>query len=962
MAKKTISNTFTVNTVEDGESAPYYFQEWFAWSNNSTTSSATTPPVITGSWATSIPAQGSYAYLWRKSIRYVWNENTRQYSAETAQYFRMSGTNGTSISTKGSVGYQTSQQATQHGGGTSLDDITNPSDGDAYVVGLDLEENEGWLYQWTIESGSWIPLGQFKGESGKTYYTHIAWATNVNYNSSGVVTSVDDFTTDKSPNDTTHLWMGVLVNESSGVDPDDDTSYTWSYTKGVQGNAGKDAQYIYLKGTARDENSSTTTQIPPVVNVNGGTNLATSNRGLNLVTINRQTLQRVESINYDTYNSGDGITNLISKLNSLSNNVFVCLVSSDAIGWSNSLITALQGYGMGDLPYTATGRYPFLFIGYKNLGKGNGLTRMRNVGSYTDVVELSVYIANGALTIKDGDTVQAQYAPNDNPTSSQIHTTWQNGDLYMRTRQSYETTWSSWHKIVGENGDETDYKFNISKEETSSSPTDAPSNCYYETWQDAPVETTSTYPYLWMKVVKKTWNESTQSYDSGIPSYARVTGEKGDKGADAPYIELSRSTILYRANSEGYSIESQNFAITYALKVRGNTCAIANVDNISISLPSHVTVVSGTKTTSGCTINCTHSRIMSGVITITITGTYDGVTYSATGTITVDSSREGERGDQGDPGDTGPRGKIGRFFYFAGVFDQNDESKTFEVNDAQAPYFEHTVDGQKRYHVFNYDTNGTYTMAQMWAISNNWNSAPWEVMTNDFKYLITEALFGAYAKLGSWVFNGDYMFSQEASDGSTDYQNFYNSTTGQWTKNPNILLNAYDGSGHLAGGAISWGSSGDPKIVIGDSNGYSMVLSSSQDDTLGRGMSFKSGTSIKMILGIDPNSGDGGIVWNNSSNCFLNDKWHVSKAEYGQYDCYAKTVTASGEPSVELQTIKTNRQATLKMGAKVSANNEFGYINASDYLFIESELRLKIGDFIYIISIDGNGFIKGQLV
>ena len=48
MGKKTISNTFTVNTIIDGESAPYYFQEWFAWSNDPSTSSVITPPTISG--------------------------------------------------------------------------------------------------------------------------------------------------------------------------------------------------------------------------------------------------------------------------------------------------------------------------------------------------------------------------------------------------------------------------------------------------------------------------------------------------------------------------------------------------------------------------------------------------------------------------------------------------------------------------------------------------------------------------------------------------------------------------------------------------------------------------------------------------------------------------------------------------------------------------------------------------
>ena len=214
------------------------------------------------------------------------------------------------------------------------------------------------------------------------------------------------------------LWMTQSVKHTA---LDGTVTYdTWGAATRVSGNNGtngKDAQYIYLKGTARDVNNTITTTIPCVVNVNGGTNAATVNRGLNLVTINRQTLAVVESVNYDTYGqiaeTGTGITNLITKLDALDNTVFVCLVSYDAVGWNSSLITALQNFGMGDLPYTQTGRYPFLFIGYKGLGKGNGLMRMHDVGAYTDVVELAAYVANGALSAgADGeDAVSIDITP-----------------------------------------------------------------------------------------------------------------------------------------------------------------------------------------------------------------------------------------------------------------------------------------------------------------------------------------------------------------------------------------------------------------------------------------------------------------------------------------------------------------------------------------------------------------------
>jgi len=57
-------------------------------------------------------------------------------------------------------------------------------------------------------------------------------------------------------------------------------------------------------------------------------------------------------------------------------------------------------------------------------------------------------------------------------------------------------------------------------------------------------------------------------------------------------------------------------------------------------------------------------------------------------------------------------------------------------------------------------------MAQMWGLTEesegqkSFNNAPWEVMTNDFKYLITQAIFGQYAHFGGAIINGDWMISQ----------------------------------------------------------------------------------------------------------------------------------------------------------------------------------------------------------
>lgn len=562
MGKKAISNTFTVNTVEDGESAPYYFQEWFAWSNDSTTASVTTSPNIEGSWATSIPTQGSYAYLWRKSIRYVWNDNTRQYTAETPQYFRMSGTNGTSISVKGTVlgiAYTDAEaeefsRIWQNGDkfiyytGQSWSLYTNVngsavpsslSDGDAYT-----SKEDGHLYMYSTESSSVIDLGEFKGESGKTYYTHIAWAINVTI-SGGVVTSVEGFTTDKSPNDTTHLWMGVLVNESSGADPSDATSYTWSYTKGVDGKNGTIYDISFEEAWCRVDNAK-------------------------------------------------------------------------------DITARLVGYAY----------------------KISGETR----------------------SIMPNATILYGYKPNDSSTFAST-TTNNNG------------------------------KFDVGD------------------WFDG----------------------------DNVDEYA--------KGSN------------------------QIFA---AIEVNGN-------------------------------IVCTKY----------VTMAYDG-----------------------QAGQTGQRGKIGRFFYFGGVWENIASTDSFVLNDAQAPYFEHTESGQKRFHVYNPDANpssGTISKAVM--AQTSWGNKPWESMTNDFKYLITEAIFAKFAHLGSFIISGDYFISQygtlfynnngtiettviNASNvsklfgGSVAYAWFADSdpmvdtmpTTGNYKFRPTKCIDALSGEEWMAGGNMHVSPDGDVLI------------------------------------------------------------------------------------------------------------------------------------------------------
>lgn len=116
----------------------------------------------------------------------------------------------------------------------------------------------------------------------------------------------------------------------------------------------------------------------------------------------------------------------------------------------------------------------------------------------------------------------------------------------------------------------------------------------------------------------------------------------------------------------------------------------------------------------------------------------------------------------------GEQGKIGRFYYYAQKW-EDSTTVSYEVTDTEAPYFYYN----NNYWVFNPTTNGTYSMHDMGTPSDN--TTGWELMYNDFKFIISQAIFSDFAKLGSAVFNKDFMISQWGEKNglqSTAYQTF----------------------------------------------------------------------------------------------------------------------------------------------------------------------------------------------
>ena len=748
------------------------------------------------------------------------------------------------------------------------------------------QSGDKWMRTSSDGGTTWSDAAKIVGENGSE--TDYSFGISQYKTTTNAETAPSDITiwSDNPIEVTTakpYLWSRVVKKDGSG------TAINTSYIR-LTGEDGADAQYIYLKGTARDVDGTITDTIPCEVKVNGGTSLvAEQRRGLNLVTINRQTLARVESINYDTYGEAAGetgargITDLIARLGSLDDSVFVCLVSFDAIGWQRPadvtagtypLITALQGYGMGELPYTATGRYPFLFIGYKNLGKGNGLTRMRNLGAYTDVVELSVYVANGALTVKDGkdgeNAIDYKIVFTD-PTFALDPNTKKNvvsikGAVYKDNVKITNITVANFAmRFVKSDGTVRELKaenndFGIQNNEFVTSF----GNGNVADYKTFVVDYKSAGTVVTQNSLARTvYGEKGMDAISGYADYLYSRDDAGNnrpaasasllgkidlleyhdgnsdridicEGSDGSYSwegygasDYPDGTMfvcrvdnhIYRATANGWQDEGRfkgDNAVVYKIEFTDSTFALdPNTAQNVVDVRGIVYKSDGGNTSVFTTLGTDSSlelyflktnpvsgqppiqeQIPANLITISngafSTNSQDGapdrgemaiiaIVKIGTGSNAKEVTRANiPRGKYGTDGAPGSRGKRGRSYYYAQPW-QDNPNVSYLVNDSVAPYFYLEDDGE--YYVYNPvgDVNDKVSMHDMGKPSTS--NPNWEQMQSKFKYLITEAIFGNFAKFGSAIISGDWMISTNGTIDGTAYNNgalYNNSAAYTW--------------------------------------------------------------------------------------------------------------------------------------------------------------------------------------
>lgn len=176
------------------------------------------------------------------------------------------------------------------------------------------------------------------------------------------------------------------------------------------------------------------------------------------------------------------------------------------------------------------------------------------------------------------------------------------------------------------------------------------------------------------------------------------------------------------------------------------------------------------------------------------------------------SGEQGPAGADGPAGTPGQPGARGQLVYPAGVYDVN---KSYITDSNSAPYVLDKTDNN--YYVLNTQMTWKGTEQDNKTPSQSYKESGGSV------WLLFDAFDAIYAKIGiianglvgSAVFNGDYMFSQQGINPSssnattTDYENFDKDHIYDGTFTPNIMFNFATGAGHLAAGKLLFDEEGN---------------------------------------------------------------------------------------------------------------------------------------------------------
>lgn len=165
--------------------------------------------------------------------------------------------------------------------------------------------------------------------------------------------------------------------------------------------------------------------------------------------------------------------------------------------------------------------------------------------------------------------------------------------------------------------------------------------------------------------------------------------------------------------------------------------------------------------------------------------------------------------EKGDQGEAGP------IVYPAGYW--NDQIE-YKISNGLCPYV--YLNSNKKFYVLNADYSPIGLNPSSEAANGIW------VEIENFEAVYADVGVFRQALVGPAVFHGNYVYSQQCTNGEDYTQGVISDITGELEGvTPNIKFNFADGSGHLAGGNIEWNENGAVKLKNNITFGEGVTIS-----------------------------------------------------------------------------------------------------------------------------------------
>lgn len=424
------------------------------------------------------------------------------------------------------------------------------------------------------------------------------------------------------------------------------------------------------------------------------------------------------------------------------------------------------------------------------------------------------------------------------------------------------TVWSKWG-ANGKDGDGVEY---IYKRTTTNLSPDRPTEVSQEDdfvpegWTDDPTGVNENNMYEWVCVRKYKegiWGKFSNPAlwakwgEKGEPGNEGPQGVHGDPGADG--ITLY-TWIRYAEDANGTGISNSPDGKSY-IGLAYNKTTASESNNPSDYTWSKITGkdgVAGPAGEDGKTLYTwiKYADTMPSSSSSTIYDIPNQNTKYIGIAVNKDTASESTdamvytwslfRGADGTNGTNGKDGRDGRIVYPAGIY---DATVTYTATDTKAPY----VLYGETYYVMNVTTSWTGSQNDGKTPADDYEQygehATWIPMEK-FEAVYAKLLIADNGTLGKFVFNGNYMFSQQGKDGSgnssSDYENFNPDRPDSGNFQPNLYIDGLTGK-IVASNAYVKGSYKEQTKLVTNSDSYFLEygggiisVNRSVDDLMGK--------------------------------------------------------------------------------------------------------------------------------